>query len=201
MAEGKAARCRKSGAGRKHRILPGSKKADRVLGGLRSGFGHNHTVNFVNALPISPGRPKVSKSVVVRTAKKVLKMKCAKTKYTKTGSRDPQSKWAKSRKAIVRQFLRDIARHKSSIYGTLFVDEHSEFCVLGNGGHNGQGGKYQWLAPLKDGKWCDPADGGEHELAVPRQNPKHPACANGIFGVCAPLVGGRAEGRLMRPLR
>lgn len=128
-------------------------------------------------------------------------MTCTKTQYVKTGSRDKDSDWARSRNAILRQFQRDIVRQKTSIHGTLFVDKHSEFCALGKGVHNGQGGKRQWQAPLKDGKWCDPKDGGELEPVIPRQKPMHPARADGLFGVCTPMVGGRAEGCKMRPLR
>ena len=30
--------------------------------------------------------------------------------------------------------------------GTLFLDEHAEFCVLGEGGHNGNSSRYEWRA-------------------------------------------------------
>ena len=38
------------------------------------------------------------------------------------------------------------------------------------------------------------------EQAQPHRKAKHPARADGLFGVCALMVGGRAQGRTMKPI-
>ena len=130
-------------------------------------------------------------------------MVCSKRQTTKTGSRNKDSPWASSRLAICEQFREDIASKKVFIDGTLFVDEHTEFCVLGTGNHNGQSSHWEWRAPVKDGNFCLENEGGALEPQVLRPKAKNPQRADGIFGVCAPtpLGGRRREGRRMAPLR
>ena len=41
----------------------------------------------------------------------------------------------------------------------------------------------------------------EFEPSLSRRKTKKPARANGLFGVCALMVGGRSDGQLMWPLR
>ena len=72
----------------------------------------------------------------------------AKRQIIKTGSRDKESAWAKARLAIMIQFKEDMRTKKSSLMGTLFVDEHSEFCILAHGGRHGQAMRHEWRAPL-----------------------------------------------------
>ncbi len=100
------------------------------------------------------------------------------------------------------QFREDLRKKDASIDGTLFIDEHSEYCVLGWLGHHGQSGKWEWRAPKKDGRWCHPNNGGELEPKQPQPKAKNPARADGIFGVCVPTpIGGRRrEGCRMAPL-
>ena len=67
-------------------------------------------------------------------AKHTLRMECNKIKYTKTGSRDVNSWWARSRNAITKQFRRDIRAKRASIYDTLFVNTTKKlgfFCWRG----------------------------------------------------------------------
>ena len=201
MAKGKAAAPRLPGAGRRQRISAGSAKGDVIVGALRSRFLVKQAARLVNQLPVSPGRKSLHPSTCGKMAKTTFEMKCVKQQYTKTGNRDTQSVWAKAHKAILLQWRQEIRNRIKSIFGTLFVDDHSEFCVLGEGGHHGSISNCQWLAPLKDGKWCHQKNGGEIEPALPRRKAKKLARADGLFGVCAPMVGGRPDGRLMRPLR
>ena len=203
MSEGTDAEGRRDGAGRKCRIEMGSAKADRLVGGLRAGFGSRHTARFINELGVSPGKKPIHKATVARAAKHQFRMVCSKRQTTKTGNRNKESAWAISRHAICSQFREDIATKKVFIDGTLFVDEHSEFCVLGKGGHHGQSSKWEWRAHMKDGTFCLPDEGGALEAPVLQQKPKNPSRADGIFGVCAPtpLGGRRREGRRMNPFR
>ena len=60
-------------------------------------------------------------------------MVVGKPQTTKTGSRDVTSGWARSRKAIATQWRNDIDTKKMEVEGTLYIDEHSEFCMLGEG--------------------------------------------------------------------
>ena len=131
-------------------------------------------------------------------------MVCGKKKYTKTESRDKNSKWARSRLAICKQFKEWIRTRKARLEATLWVDEHSEFCVLGKGAHHGNASRWEWRAPLnEEGQWGLQRDGGVLEPSVPQRKAKNPARADGIFGVCAsiPQGGRRRRGRRMRPKR
>ena len=75
---------------------------------------------------------------MARAARIQFLLAVGKRQTTKTGSRNITSSWATSRKAILKQWLNDIATERYEIGGTLFVDEHSEFCILGDKGHHGQ---------------------------------------------------------------
>ena len=57
------------GAGRKPRILPGSKKADVLVRGLLSGFGVRNTASFMNQVGVSPVKKPVNKSIITHCAK------------------------------------------------------------------------------------------------------------------------------------
>ncbi len=122
---------------------------------------------------------------------------------TKTGSRDPTSKWAYSRLAICGQFLGDLKSGESCLEATLWVDEHTEFCKLGYCAHNVQANRWEWRAHRLDGNICLPEEGGVLDAKVPQPKPKNPSRADGIFGVCAPIPRGgrRQEGRRMQPFR
>ena len=215
------------GAGRRFRIKPGTKAADALLGGLLAGFGTRHTTRLVNAAdPADDDQRPICKSVVLRTAKGAFGLVVNRRKVRKTGSRDSDSQWAKSRLAICEQFEEDMAQRRFCVEGTLFIDEHSEFCVLGRKGHNGGADRWEWLAhrdegtclspstnicflttrhplPFADGDICLPEDGGVLDQQVARPRAKHPQRADGLFGVCAPrpLGGRRQVGRQMVPLR
>ena len=145
----------------------------------------------------------MNRSTVLRSAKLNFGLVVGKRTTTKTGSRDPGSKWAMSRLAIAIQFRNDIMRRRARLEQTLFVDEHSEFCVLGRGAHHGQSNRWEWCAHRKDGNICLPGEGGTLDMPVPQPKAKNPARADGIFGVCAPFPSGgrRQEGRRMAPLR
>ena len=140
---------------------------------------------------------------MARTAKLQFGMVVGKPQTTKTGSRDVTSGWARSRLAITKQWRNDIDTKKMEVEGTLFIDEHSELYMLGEGAHHGSSGRSEWRAHFKDGVYCHPRDGGELEPQIPRRKPKNPARADGIFGVCAttPLGRRRLEGRSMVPYR
>ena len=89
------------------------------------------------------------------------------------------------------------------IEGTVFVNEHSEFCILADTGNHGQGNRHKWRRPLKYSEYCHPRNGGVLEPPMPCHKPKNPARADGIFGICAPTPPGgcRREGRRMMPCR
>ncbi len=110
----------------------------------------------------------------------------------KTGSRNPNLAWAVSRFHIYTQFRGDIATKKKELEGTLFVDEHTEFCQLGEKGHHGQSNRVEWRAHMLDDEFCHERDGGELEPQNLQRKPKNPSRADGIFGVCSPMpLGGR----------
>jgi hypothetical protein len=203
LAEGVPPEKRREGGGRKPRIISGTAKADVLVGSLRAGFGSRNTASFINELGVSPRKRPISKMTVARAAKRQFGMVCGKRQTTKTGSRDVESKWAVSRLAICLQFSNDLATKTLELEGTLFVDEHSEFCILGAKGHHGQANKYEWRAPMKEGRYCHAEGGGCLEPQVPYRKPKNPSRADGIFGVCSPtpLGGRRREGRRMTPCR
>lgn len=67
---------------------------------------------------------------VVRCVKNGVGLVCGKQTQMKTGSRDLELKWEASRFHITAR--RDLLEQ------TLFVDEHSEFCFLGQNSHNGR---------------------------------------------------------------
>ena len=151
LAEGTPPENRREGGGRKSRIKMGSEKADVLEGALRIGFGLKNTAHFINELGVSPGKKPIHKGSVARAAKLQFGLVSGKQQTTKTGSRDVNGGWARSRKAIAKQWRDDIDTKKSEVEGTLFVDEHSEFCMLGEGAHHGGSGRYVWWAPLKEG--------------------------------------------------
>ena len=195
---------RRPGAGRKSRITPGTDKADRLVGGLLSGFGARHTANFVNQVGVSPGKKPLHRTTVLRVAKSKFGLVVGKRLTTKTGSRDPNSSWAKSRFAICLQFRADITNRTALLEQTLFCDEHTEFCVFGKNAHAGQSNRHEWRAHRdEDGNICLPEDGGVLDDPVPQPKAKNPARADGLFGVCAtiPVGGRRREGRRMKPYR
>jgi hypothetical protein len=84
--------------------------------------------------------------------------------------------------------------------GTLFIDEHTEYCVLRDGGSNGQGDKDVAVLPMKDGK-IDLED-GVYEDPVATVYPKFRNHADGVFAVAAPTFsrGGR-KGVKAEPLQ
>ena len=125
------------GGGRKYCIKSGSCKADRLVGALRAGFGGRQTASKINELGVSPGKKPISGQVVRRAAKHTFGMVRAKRVIIKTGSRDKASAWSVARLAICKQFKADLEEGRSLLEGTLFVDEHSEFCVLGHNAHHG----------------------------------------------------------------
>ena len=203
IASGQDLETRKPGGGKKPRIKPGTPKADRLVGALRDGFGGRHAAAKINELGVSPGKKPILSQVVLRAAKHTFGMVCAKRAIIKTGSRNDGSPWSISRLAICQQFKKDIEEGKKSLEGTLFVDEHSEFCVLGKRAHHGQSMHHEWRAPLnEDGKWCPVDKGGRIEPTNPITRPKNAKRADGVFGVCAPTPHGeQREGRKMTPFR
>ena len=91
---------RRAGAGRKQRVKPGTEKADRLVGGLLSGFGGRHTATMVNQVGVLPGKKPIGKLTVNQSAKAHFGLVCGKRQTTKTGSRDKEGNWAVSRFAI-----------------------------------------------------------------------------------------------------
>ncbi len=156
LAEGNAPEKRRPGAGRKYRIKAGTAAADCILGGLLGGFGLRGTSRLVSAgaVDLPPGAQRVSTTVIMRTAKGAFGLVVGKRKVCKTGSRDVESKWAQSRLAICEQFEGEMASGEFHVEGTLFLDEHAEFVVMGQGGHNGNGSRYEWRAHRDAGKYC-----------------------------------------------
>ena len=195
---------RRPGAGRKPRVEPGTQQADMIVGGLLDGWGVRRTTRIVNTMGRSPGEAPLSLSTVHRTAQEGFGLIVSKRKFCKTGSRDKNSEWARSRLPICTQFRGDIRGRRALLEQTLFVDEHSEFIVLGRGAHHGASNRHEWRAHRDaDGNVCRPEDGGVLQPQVPQPKPKHPGRADGLFGVAAtyPLGGRRKVGRRMTPLR
>jgi len=54
LTEGVAPEKRRKGGGRKQRIVPGTAKADVLVGSLQCGFGSKHTASFINELGVLP---------------------------------------------------------------------------------------------------------------------------------------------------
>jgi hypothetical protein len=140
--------------------------------------------------PTKPGKPRkkrISHRQVGRSLKQ-LGVKKNSQKKRKTGSRDLESPWCKASKAIIQQFLADLKSGYSALDGTLYVDEHTQTCVVGGGanGHHGQAGKINYTAPMKDGVYCPPKDGGEFAEPDLVIQPKFDANASGAFGVAGP---------------
>ena len=121
----------------------GSEKADVLVGSLRSGFGARCTAVFINELGLSPGKKPIHKTVVARAAKLQFGMAVGKVQTTKTCSRDVTSGWATSRCAITKQWRNDIDTRKLFVEGTLFVKNHSKFCMLGEGAHHGGSRRFE----------------------------------------------------------
>ena len=203
IEEGSPAEARRDGGGRKSRIQPGTAQADALVGSLRKGFGIRNAAQFINELGVLPGDKPIHKATVCRIAKQQFGLVCSKRQTTKTGSRNAESAWAVARLAICMQFFADLLARRSELEGTLFVDEHSEFCTLGIDGHHGQASHFEWRMPMKDGKYSPEEDGGVLEPPTLMRKAKNPQRADGIFGVCAPtpLGGRRREGRRMAPFR
>ena len=203
ISEGVPAEARKKGAGRKQRIQPGTAQADALVGSLRKGFGTKHAARFINEQGLLPGQKPINKATVFKIAKGQFEMVCSKRQTTKTGNRDVESAWAVARLAICLQFRADILARRSELEGTLFVDEHSEYCTLGIDMHHGQASHFEWRMHANDGKYCKKEDGGVLEPPTLMRKAKFPQRADGIFGVCAPtpLGGRKREGRRMAPFR
>ena len=67
----------------------------------------------------------------------------------------------------------DIVEGGKSLEGTIFIDKHREFCVLGQRAHHRQLMHHEWRAPLnEDGKWCPVDKGGTLEPTNPITRPK-----------------------------
>ena len=84
--------------------------------------------------------------------------------------------------------------------GTIFADEHCEYCVLGGAGHNGRAGNYEYQTPHHPNDptvWLDPEDGGVYDAPSNETVPKYPAQASGIFSCAAPTMV--AAGSFTRP--
>ena len=76
--------------------------------------------------------------------------------------------------------------------------------MLGRNGHNGNSDTWEWRAHRnEEGDICLPCDGGVLDPPVACPRAKHPARADGLFGVAAtiPVGGRRLEGRRIPPLR
>ena len=64
--------------------------------------------------------------------------------------------------------------------GDIFVDEHSEICILAHGGHHGQAMLHGWKAPLdSDVNWCPEEEGGLVDPSRPITKPKNVKRADG----------------------
>ena len=163
----------KPGGGRKPRIKPGTAKANQLVGALRADFGGRHTTSKINELGVSPGKKSISRQVILRAANHTFRLVYGKRSIIKTDSCDRDSPWSVSRLAICEQFKNDIVEGKKSLEGTLFVDEHSGFCVLGQIAHHGQLMHHEWRAPLEEnGKWCPVDKGGTLKPINPITRPK-----------------------------
>lgn len=82
--------------------------------------------------------------------------------------------------------------------GTIFADEHTEFCVLGGAGHNGLAANTEYLVPSDgNGNFLHPDDGGVYPEPSRETVPKYPAQASGIFSCAAPTMV--ADGSFTRP--
>ena len=118
-------------------------------------------------------------------------MQRSKRQIIKTGSRDTESTWAKARLAIMLHFRKDMRTKNYSLMGTLFVDDHSEFCIISHGGHHGQAMLHDWKVPLDSNvNWCPEEEDGLVEPSRTITKPNHSKRAYGCFGVCVPMVGG-----------
>ena len=110
----------------------------------------------------------------------------------KTGSRDKASAWSTSRLGITSQFEKDLDMGVLLLEGTLFVDKHRGFCVLGHGAHHGQSIHHEWRAPLDPAsQWFLQKDNGVLEPVKPITKPKNAKRVDGVFGICTPTSHGK----------
>ena len=86
----------------------------------------------------------IHKAVLALAAKSQFGMAIGKPVITKTtGIRNVTSEWSISRKTISTQWRNDSNTKKSIVEGTLFVNGHSKFCMLGEGTHHGGSGRHE----------------------------------------------------------
>ena len=84
----------------------------------------------------------------------------------------------------------------------IFVDEHSEFCILAHGGHRGQAMLHEQKAPLdSDENWYREEEGGVVEPSRPIAKSNNAKRVDVCFGVCAPMIRGQRRGLRMKPSR
>ena len=200
LAEGGDAVPRRPGTDRPQRLQQRTKKGARAVGGFLAGFSLKQTANFINKLLLSPGRKSISKQTLGKAVKTTFEMVCSRTKYVKTGSRDGQSPRAKAQLAIAMQWLSELDQIKKSINGTLFVDEHTEFCVIGKGGAPLYKQLDSVVGPAQEREMVSKGQRGQAVVGHATKKGKEPRACWWSFGVCAPMMGGRPDGRRMRPL-
>ena len=126
----------------------GTKKADVLVGALRSGLGSHHTASKINELGVSPGKKPISGRLVRRLAQSSFGMTQWKRAIIKNREPGQTPAWSTSRLAITKHFENNLEEGVPSLEGTFFVDEYSELCVLGYGADHVQSIHHEWHAPL-----------------------------------------------------
>lgn len=139
----------------------------------------------------------------------------------KTGSKDKNSGWAKTRKRFCEQ-LRDMLDcgqhidqgvmtfeecHHSQITpwwvdGCLWVDQKHDNCVIGGSGHSGTSGNVQWRMAIdpQTGSLLPVSKGGKVPQKRERVQPKCDAQSKATFGAACPIDNdGVEEPQMMRP--
>jgi hypothetical protein len=141
----------------------------------------------------------------------------------KTGSKDPESDWAKARVTIATQMLaqiklgRDIDANNSLLEptfedvekkstpppifpdGVIFCDENHSVASLGGAGHKGSFHRRQHRIAVhpKTGRLLRVASGGVMPKRKFRVVAKYTTEARGCYGVCCPVIDGIEHGQFI----
>ena len=141
----------------------------------------------------------------------------------KTGSKDPESDWAKARVTIATQMLaqiklgRDIDANNSLLEptfedvekkstqppifpdGVIFCDKNHSVASLGGAGHKGSFGRRQNRIAVhpKTGRLLRLASGGVMPKRKFRVVAKYTTEARGCYGVCCPVIDGIEHGQFI----
>jgi hypothetical protein len=205
---------RQKGGGRKPKLEKDNAGLIAGVAALNGSASPKMATEICNA--VNPPELKVCRNTFMRTIEAYTDCESVAILRRKTGSKDPESDWAKARVVIANQMLAQVKLGKeiddnlvslSAAFedveknnapppifpdGVLFCDENHSVASLGGAGHESSFSRRQHRVAVDPdtGELKRVADGGVVPKRKFRVVPKYSTEARGCYGACCPVIDG-----------